>query len=179
LSSARGCLQLLEHADEALGRKAGLAHDGVAHAVGLALHVAREVELLLGDGGLPAHGQRGAGLRVLAGGDGARDHGGNQQRHLAALLAQQAGDVALGDVAHLVAQHRGQLVARTHHAHQPEVQPEVAAGQGKGVDAAVAPQEDLPGEALVQLGRQLAARAAPASARQMPSTYSPMTGSSM
>ena len=156
---ARGALELFEHADEALAVEAGLHQDAVADAVGLALHVAREVQLLLDHRRLPAHGQRGAGLRVLAGGDHAGHQGRHHQRRLALFLPQQARDVALRDVRQLVRQHRGQLGARADHAHQPQVQAEVTARQRKGVDAAVAPQQHAPGVALVQLGRQLAARA--------------------
>ena len=156
---AAGGLQLLEHADKALRRVAGLRHDAVADAVGLALHVAREVELLLNHRRLPAHRQRGAGLRVLAGGNGAQHHRGDHPRRLAALLAEQARNVALRDVRHLVRQHRSQLVARGDGAHQPQVQAEIAARQREGVDGAVAPQQHLPGVALVQLGGQFAARA--------------------
>ncbi len=82
----------------------------------------------------------------------------------------------LRHVAQLVRHHRGQLVARAHHPDQAQVQPQVAAGQGKGIHGAVTPQQHLPRKALVQLGRQLArARAAAINGCQMPCTYSPIT----
>jgi len=66
--------------------------------------------------------------------------------------------VPLRHVAQLVRHHRGQLVARAHHPDQAQVQPQVAARQGKGIHGAVTPQQHLPRKALVQLGRQLAPR---------------------
>ncbi len=62
----------------------------------------------------------------------------------------------LRDVAQLVPQHRRQLVAVADHCNQTHVHTQVAAGQGKSVHRAVAPEHDLPGKALVQFRRQIA-----------------------
>ena len=110
-------------------------------------------------GGLPAHHQRFGGVRAFAGRQRAQQHGADHQRRHALLLGKQAGNVALADVAEFVRQHRGQLVAAAHHAHQPQMHAQVAARQGKSVHAAVAPQQHRPGKALVQLLGQFAARA--------------------
>ena len=67
--------------------------------------------------------------------------------------------MALSHLAQLVCQHRGQLVTRGHHANQAQVHTQVATGQRKGIHRAIAPQQHLPGKALIQLGRELAARA--------------------
>ena len=56
-------------------------------------------------------------------------------------------------------EHRGQLVARGRHAHEAQVHADEAARQREGIDAAVAHEEGLPGEALVQVGADLAALA--------------------
>ncbi len=67
--------------------------------------------------------------------------------------------MALRDVGQLVGEDRGQLVAQRGHRDQPEVQADVAAGQRKGVDRAVAHGEDLPGEGRVGVGADVTARA--------------------
>ena len=156
-----GLLQLLKHADKTLGRKAGLRHHAKANAVGLALHVAREIELALHCGGLPAGNQRVGRLTVgiaLAGRQHTQNHGAHHPGRLRALVRHVAGNVALGHVAQLVAQHRGEFVAVAYHPHQPQVHAKVAPGQGKSVDRAVAPQQQFPGKGVSNLGRHLATR---------------------
>ena len=155
---AVGCLQLVKHRDKALRRKAGGLHQREADAIGLALHVAREVELRLRGQRLPAHHQRLPGIGAVPGDDGAQDQRAHHQRRHAFVLRNQARDVALRDVAEFVRQHGCQLVWRIDHRQQPELQAEEAARQRKGIDRAVADQEDFPGEALMHLRRHFAAR---------------------
>ena len=158
---AVGLLQLLKHAHKTLGCKTGLRHHAKANAVGLALHVTREIELALHRCGLPA-GNQGVGClaigRAFAGRQNAQNHGAHHPRRLRALVRHVAGDVALGYVAQLVAQHRGQFVAVAHHPHQPQMHAKVAPGQGKSVDRAVAPEQQFPGKGVGNLGGHIAAR---------------------
>ena len=156
---ARGVLQLLEHAHKTLAGVPGLRHDAVPHTVGLTLHVARKIELVLRRHGLPAHHQRVGRVGAFAGGQCAQDHCANQPRRLAALLRHQPRDMALGDVAHFMGQHRREFVPAADHTNQAQVHTHVTTGQRKRVDAAVLAQQDLPRKPLLQLGRQLAARA--------------------
>ena len=58
-----------------------------------------------------------------------------------------------------VGQHRSQLVAGAGDGDQAQVHADIAAGQRKGVDAAVAHQEDFPGQLLRGVGGDLAALA--------------------
>jgi hypothetical protein len=153
-----GLLEFVEHGDKTLGRKACAVHQTKAHAVGFALHVARKVELVLHRQRLPAHRQGLRSFGVLARRQHRQNHAAQQQRRLLALLRHQAGDVALRDVAEFVRQHRGQLVTAGSHANQAQVHAQVAPRQSKGIDAAVAAQQYLPGKALVQLGRHLTLR---------------------
>ena len=51
---------------------------------------------------------------------------------------------------------RGQLIAAADHADQAQIDAHIAAGQRKRVDLTVLAQEQRPGKALLQLGRQLA-----------------------
>jgi hypothetical protein len=60
----------------------------------------------------------------------------------------------------LVREHGGELVARRRDADEAEVHADVAARQREGVDARVADEERLPGEARVQVGRDVAEGAA-------------------
>ncbi|MNV36108.1 hypothetical protein D3C71_1275730 [compost metagenome] len=153
-----GLLELVEHADKALRCKPGGGHQAIANAVRLALHVARKVQLVLHGQRLPPHHQRLRGARILAGRQRAQNHRPQQQGRLLALLGDEARDVALGDVAELVGQHRGQLVAGGNDPDQAKVHAQIAARQRKRVHRAVAPQQDLPREALIQLWRELPTR---------------------
>ena len=76
------------------------------------------------------------------------------------LARDAARDVPLRHVRHFVPEHRGQLVAGDGDGDQPEVHADEAAGQGEGVDARVAHQERLPGEALIDVGGDVAEPAA-------------------
>jgi hypothetical protein len=98
-------------------------------------------------------------IGVLAGRQNTQHHGAQQPRRLLALARHHAGNVALGDMAELVRQHRRQFIAAAHHPHQPQMQAKVGTGQGKGIDRAVAAQQNLPGVGLVELRGQLAALA--------------------
>ena len=86
---AVGLLQLVEHAHKTLGCEARWLHQPHAHTVGLALHVARKIELVLQGQRLAAHHQRLRGARVLAGRQRAQHHRAQQQRRLPALLREQ------------------------------------------------------------------------------------------
>ena len=153
-----GELQFFEHRLGAARVVAGLRHHTEADAVGLALHVARKGELALHRVGLAAHQHRVAGVTIagLHGGEHADHHGRDHERHLLGIARHDACDVALRDVRQLVAEHGRKLVPAADDGDQPEVEPEVTARQRKGVDGAVAAQKDLPGKALVELGRELA-----------------------
>jgi hypothetical protein len=85
-----------------------------------------KVELVLHHQRLPANGQGLGSIGILAGGQGPQHHGADHQRRLAVLLRDQARYMALRDVAQLVRQHRGQFVARAHHAQQPQVHAQIA-----------------------------------------------------
>ena len=153
-----GLLQLVKHAHKAQRREPGGCHQPVADAVRLPFHVAREVQLVLHGQGLAAHHQGLRGAGVLARRQGAQHQCPQQQRGLLALLRDQARDMALGHMAEFVRQHRCEFITRRHHPHQAQMHPQVATGQGKRVYRAVPSQQNLPGEALVQLGRQFSAR---------------------
>ena len=157
---ARGLLQLVEQGREAGAVETGCGHDAVADPVGLALHVAREVQLVLQRQRLSAHdgGVADVGILCLAGRDGAQHHGRQHPGRLPALLRQQARDMALRDMAELVREHRGQLVGAGHGRQQAHVHAEVATRQREGVDRRLAQQQQAPGVALVGIGRQFAAR---------------------
>ena len=154
---AAGVLQLFKHAHGALrGKTCGL-QQGVANAVGLALHVTRKAQLVLNRGRLPAHNQGIGRIRALAGRQRAQHHAGNHDGHVLLLLPEHARNVALRHVRELVGHHRGQLIAAAHRTNQPQVHPQIATGQGKGVNALVAAQQNLPGKALADFLRQIAA----------------------
>ena len=147
---AVGGFQLLEHAGHARGCVAGIGEHAEADTIGLTLHVARVVQLALHGGGLRADHRRlrGIGVAGLAGGQHAQDQPGQAEQRGALRVDDAACDVPLRDVRQLVRQHRGQLVARRGDGDQPEVHADKTAGQCKGVDAAVAHQEDLEGQLL-------------------------------
>ena len=155
----RRLVEQLEHLRHAGGREAGAGHHREADAVGLALDVAREIELTLRRGGLRAD-DRGVGRIGAAGAAGRQqpdDHR-RQARHRLPLAGRNAArDVALRDVRQLVREHRGELVAIRGDRDQTEVDADVAAGQRERIDLGVAHQERLPGEALVDLGADVAA----------------------
>jgi hypothetical protein len=156
---AVGVFELLEHGRHAGGRKAGVGEHTEADAVGLTLHVARIVQLALRRGSLRADHRslHAVGAAGAAGRQHAQDQPGQAEQRGALAVDDAARDVALGDVRQLVRQHRGQLVAGGGEGDQPEVHTDKAARQRKGVDAAVAHQEHLPGQQLRGVGRDLAA----------------------
>ena len=76
--------------------------------------------------------------------DGGHDTG--EDRNAGALLLLEApGDVALGDVRHLVGDDRGELSFRIGARDEPGVDPDVAAGSGKGVDVVRGHHEEVEG----------------------------------
>ena len=156
---ARGLLQLFKHAYKTLLLKTGLGHHAKAHAVGLALHIARKIKLTLGRHRLTTYDKRVSRVGAFAGRQRAQYHGAYHPRCLLGLARNHARYMPLGDVADLMCQYRRQFVPTIHHAYQPQVHAKVGAGQGKGIHRAVTPQKHLPRIDLVQLGRQLAAQA--------------------
>jgi hypothetical protein len=72
-----------------------------------------------------------------------------------------ARDVPLRDMAEFMRQHRGQFVGRGRQRDQAQVHAHVAARQRKGIDAAVAHQERLPGEGAIDLAVDVADLACP------------------
>ena len=156
---ARGGLQLVEHAHKALRVEAGGVHDAKANAVGLALHVARKIELVLNGHGLAAHNGRAGNVDVARGigCQGAQNHGANDPRGLLPLAGDEARNMPLRDVGQLVRHDRGQLVGCADGGHEAQIHTQIPPGQGKGVDLAVTPHHDLPGKAFFELGGEVAA----------------------
>ena len=152
---ARGLLQVFEHARHATGLEACLGQHRETHAVGLALHVARKIQLSLDGGGLPTINQRLCGRRVAAGRQDAQHHRGHAHPRVARLLPHHAGNVPLGHVRQLVRQHRGQLVGCRGHRHQTQVDADVAPRQRKRVHRLVSHQERLPGVTVLQIRADL------------------------
>ncbi len=96
---------------------------------------------------------------LLLRGQGAQDQRAHQPRRLAALAGDQAGNVALRYVAEFVRQHAGQFLRALGDRQQPQVHPHVTARQGKCVHGLGAVDHQLPGQALIQLRRHIAALA--------------------
>ena len=152
---AIGLLQLFKHAHEALRLKTGLCHDTVAHTVGLALHVTREVELPLNGHGLTTSNHGTGCLRIGAGRQCPQDHGSNHPGPLRALAPHHAGNMPLGDVAEFVRQHRGQFIFAIDDGNQPKMHAKIAPRQGKGIDAAITSKRHIPGKRGFQFGQEL------------------------
>ncbi len=155
---ARSGLQLIEQGDEASAVETGLVRNPQPNPVGLALHVARKIELPLQRHGLPACGGGAdhVGIARGIGGQRTQNHGPDHPRRLLLAHLDQARDVALRHMRQLVRQHRSDFVGAGAHGQQAQVQAQVAAGQGKGIHAALAAEQQLPGKALGQFGRDLA-----------------------
>jgi hypothetical protein len=135
-----------EEALHAAAVESGLHQRLETHPVRLALGLAREVELLLHHGRLAAHDRR---LRQVATRRAARARGqdGEQQRadrHRGGLLLARdhARDVALGDVADLVAQYARQLRLALRRDDEAAVHADEAAGQCERVEHRVADDEE-------------------------------------
>ena len=111
--------------------------------------------------GLPAYqgGVHHVGVAAAAGGEDGQDGARQTEQRRALRIDHAARNVALRDVAELVRQHRRQLVARGRHRDEPQVDAHPAAGQGKGVDVAVAHQKCVPGELAVHVTVHFTARA--------------------
>ena len=158
VGDARGCVQLFEHRRHAARRITGGRQHVEADAVGLPLDIARKIQLRL-DGRRLARGDGRIG-HVNAVAATGRKHPQQQSRQChqrCPLLGRNAAcDVALRDVGELVGQHRGQLVGRLGQRHQAQVHAHIAAGHGKGVDAAVAHQEGLEGKSALDFGVDVA-----------------------
>ena len=138
-------LQAPEEGGRAVDIEACLAHDLQANAVGFTL-------------GVPRKGQHGAGGQRRAQRHGADTSFGiianGQQPHYKASHIQHAGlfpplqhagNVMLGDVAHFVAHHAGQLGFTAGGGQQAGMHADVPARQGEGVDAGVADDEEFEG----------------------------------
>ena len=147
-------LQFLKHAHKALRIKTGLGMHIETQTIGLALHIARKIQLALRRTGGAAHHHRASSIRASAGGQHAQDHAGNQKRGGAPLLVLHAGDVALGNVAEFMCHHRGQLVAARDHRDQTKVHAHETAWQSKRVDRPVAHQKHIPRKGFFLLGLQ-------------------------
>ena len=110
----RSLLQSFKHRRGTAQLKTCIGQNAKAHAVGFALHVAREIELVLGNNRLPTDDGRSSRIRAFGRCQRAQHHRGNQPRRLLALLGDQARDVALRDMAQLMTHHRRQLVGTAH-----------------------------------------------------------------
>jgi hypothetical protein len=154
----RGHVQPFEHAGHAGRRIARRGQHAEADTVGLAFHVAREVQLALDGRRLAAHDGGVGGVDVVgpAGRQDAQQQRGHGHHRGVLLRRDAACDVPLRDVRQLVRQHRGQLVGGGRQRDQAQVHAHVAAGQRKGVHAAVAHEERLPGEGAVDLAVDVA-----------------------
>ncbi len=143
LIDAAELLQATEEGSHVPNVEAGPIEQLQAEAIGLALEVARVVELVLdrralaGDGG--AHGH----VRIAAGReDGDRER--EQRGHLALILsAHHACHVALRDMGDLVGEHRGQFGFRLRGDDQAAVNTNVAAGKGESVEGCIPQGEEL------------------------------------
>ena len=135
-------LQPQQHAGHGLRWIARFRQHLFAGAVGVALVAARKTQGSVDGCGLSAHRQtlRGLILPRAGGGDGQQQRA-DAQQPVTAHLRQPLGDVTLGDVRHFMGENGGHLIVRLRVDDQPGVHPDPAAGQGKGVEAAVAQQK--------------------------------------
>ncbi len=143
---ARALLQPAEERLQAAPVEAGVHQGDEADAIGLALGVAREVELLLDRGRLPTHDR---GLRQVAArrSAGARREYRQQQRadldrHGVLLRGQHARDVTLRDVADFVCDHARQLGLRLGRDDEARMDADEAAGQRERVEHRIAHEEE-------------------------------------
>ena len=167
----RGLLQLVEHGDKPLGRKPRLPGNTKAHAIGLSLHVAREIKLGLRCNRLPPHNDSVGTLWIFARCQSPENHRPDQPRRLLTLARNQTRNMALGHMAQLMGQDGSQLIPARHNAHQPEMHPKVGSGQGKRIDRPVPPQQQAPRILRIQLGWQLPARSCGCHKRQPNALY--------
>ena len=107
---------------------------------------------------MTAHNQRIRCIGAFAGRQRTQHHACDHEGQVLFLFAKHARNVALCHVGQFVGHHRGQLITAGDCANQPQVHAQIAAGQRKGVDAFIAPQQHLPGKTLLQLWRQITAR---------------------
>ena len=156
-----GLIEAVEHQRHALGSETRLLVDGPADAVGFTLHVARKVQLALQHRRL-ASGDRRLG-QVGAVHAAGQQHSQDQRCHPDAApplgLSDAASDVPLRHVRQLVRKDRRQFIRRPSACDQTEVQADVAARQGEGVERTVTDQEQVPGEGLVDVRPEITARA--------------------
>ena len=152
---AAGMLKLGKHADGALRGKACRGQQAVANAVSFAFHAARKTQLVLNGRCLAPQNQCISGIRAFAGSQRTQNHPGDQQWRALFLFANHACNVALGDVGQLVCHDGGQLIAAGYRTDQAQMHAQITTGQGKGVDAFIATQQNLPGKTLFQLWRHV------------------------
>ena len=154
-------LQPFEHLRHAASGKAGAFEHGEADTVGLALHLAREIELALNGRALPAH-DGGIGRIDIVGAAGRQDaeqDGRHAQQRGIARVADATRNVALRHMRELVRQHRSELVAVGGECDEAEVHADIAARPGEGIHRAVAHEEELEGELALEAGVDISALA--------------------
>ena len=138
-----GLLQALEKGGHAAHVEAGLAQGVEAEAVGLALEVARVVELRLDAGRLPGQRSAHGHVRIAArrqNGHGQRQHGG--QLRLPGLV-HQSRQMVLADVGNLVGQHRSELRFAAGSQDQTGVHADIAPWHGEGVERGILEGKEL------------------------------------
>ena len=153
------CIHALKHFRHADDVEAGAAQHAVAQAVGLALHLAREIQLPLDGRRLPARDGRvrNVGRGAAAGREHAQEDRCQPDHRSAAARCDAARDVPLRDVRQLVRHHRRELVARGGDGNQPEVHADITARQSKCIHAALGEQKGLPRKRTVGIGVDVAA----------------------
>ena len=147
---AVGLLQPLEETAHRPGIETGLAQCLDADAVGLALEVAAERQLVLdrqpraGSGS----GNRRIGTTTGTGGQHGGQHAAERHQVAQSALLHLPRDMVLGHVRHFVRHDRGQFAFVLCRDDQPGMDADIAAGHGEGVDLVV-----VDGEQPVMLGR--------------------------
>ena len=154
-----GLLQLVKHGHKTIAVETRAGHHAKAHPVRLALHVARKIQLALRRQRLAARDGGARHVGVAARRQRAQDHRGQHPGRQPLLARHHARNVPLRHMAQLVRDHRRQLLRPLGDRQQPQVHPHVATRQRKRVDRFGAVDHQLPGQAIAQLGRHIAARA--------------------
>ena len=133
---ARRALQPLEKHRHRAHVEAGRRKQTEPEAVGLALEVARVVDLRLHRPGLRRHHRALREVRPRTRREHRQHHRGHGRDRELLLRADQARDMALGDVRDLVREHRREFRLRLRGEQQPGIHADEAAGQRERVDRA-------------------------------------------
>ena len=118
---AAGGLQAAEERDHAGGIEICLLQDLEPDPIGLALGIAAEIELALDRQAFGTHQHRRRAVRSGLRRQHREQDTGQRQQRILALLAEHAGDVALGDVTDFMGHHRRQFRLALRRQHQPRM----------------------------------------------------------